>query len=73
MTTLLLRRTIARIVFVSTKSFPDGLLLFGPKHHATILGAAALGVVVIGLAAAYLPARSASRLDPLVALRSGTD
>jgi predicted permease len=45
--------------------------LFGvaPTDPATI-GSAALGLILVATAAAYLPAWRASRVDPLVALRS---
>jgi predicted permease len=45
-------------------------MLFGlaPRDPAT-LGAAAAAMLVLGLAAAYVPARRAARVDPLVALR----
>lgn len=46
-------------------------MLFGvtPADRGTIAGAAAT-LVVFGLAAAFLPARRASRVDPMVALRN---
>src|SRR5262245_18049284 len=48
-----------------------GSLLFGvsPLDPPTLLGAAAL-LAAIGMAAAYVPARAAARVDPMQALRA---
>ncbi len=46
-------------------------LLFGVKaNDPTTLGAAAVGLAMAAVAAAYLPARRAARLDPMLALRN---
>jgi putative ABC transport system permease protein len=47
-----------------------GALLYGVSSTDTaVYAAAALIVVIVGIAANYLPARRASRVDPVVALR----
>jgi predicted permease len=57
------------VAVVATRAL--GSLLFGVEAFdpATYLGVSAL-MVLIGLAACYLPARSASRVDPMESLRA---
>jgi ABC-type antimicrobial peptide transport system permease subunit len=58
-----LAMTLATTRFVS--SFLYGLTPNDPR----ILGAAALILAIVAIVAGYLPARRASRLDPMTALR----
>jgi len=45
-------------------------LLFGVRGGDPLtIGASALLMIAVGLAPAYLPARRASRVDPVIALR----
>jgi ABC-type antimicrobial peptide transport system permease subunit len=47
-------------------------MLFGVSANDPLsIAAAAIVLVAVGLLACYLPARWASRVDPLVALREG--
>ena len=54
---LLMGRALARVLFGLSSADPVSL------------GAASLALILVALAACYLPARSATQIDPLVALR----
>jgi ABC-type antimicrobial peptide transport system permease subunit len=55
--------------FAVTRRLQASLYEITPHDPAT-MAAAAVTLIVAGLAAAYLPARRASRVDPLAALRN---
>jgi ABC-type antimicrobial peptide transport system permease subunit len=48
----------------------EGLLVGVAPTDPVVLGGAALTLAAIGLLASWLPARRASRIDPLEALRT---
>jgi ABC-type antimicrobial peptide transport system permease subunit len=48
----------------------EGLLFQVQPHDLTVYTSASLVLLAAGLAAAYFPARRASRVDPLIALRA---
>jgi lipoprotein-releasing system permease protein len=59
---LLLFRAVARN--------PDGTPMFVIEMQPSLFAIAAAGAILLGLAAAVVPARRAARLDPVVAIRS---
>ena len=58
------------MVVLGASRFVASLLFGVPKNDPLTVGLAVAVLVVVGAAAAYLPARRASRVDPMVALRS---
>jgi ABC-type antimicrobial peptide transport system permease subunit len=54
--------------FMATR-YISGLLFSVPPHDAMTLVGVAAGLVVVSLCACYLPARRATLIDPIVALR----
>jgi len=56
-------------VAVSTTRFLEKLLFGLAPNDPTVLGAAVLMMLAVAAAAAYLPARRAASVDPMVALR----
>jgi lipoprotein-releasing system permease protein len=57
-------------VFARYAKNADGSPLFDLRFTPDLLGGAALVAVVVGLVAAYAPARRAAQLDPAQAIRS---
>jgi predicted permease len=58
------------LVVLAASRFVASLLFGVPKNDPLTLSLAVVVLVAVGAAAAYLPARRASRVDPMIALRS---
>jgi ABC-type antimicrobial peptide transport system permease subunit len=54
---------------IATRSIQSWLFGIERMDPATIV-VTAIGLIVVAVAASYLPARRASRVDPLVAMRA---
>ena len=67
---LLLGLTIGLATSAALARLLEGLLFQVQPHDLTVYAAASGVLLAVGLAAAYLPARRASRVDPLIALRA---
>jgi ABC-type lipoprotein release transport system permease subunit len=48
-----------------------GALLFGSSRDPLSFAGAAIALLIVAAFASFLPARRASRVDPLIALREG--
>jgi hypothetical protein len=67
---LLLGLAIGLATAVALARLLEGLLFQVQPHDLTVYAAVSGVLLAVGLAAAYLPARRASRVDPLIALRA---
>ena len=56
------------VAFIVTRSLETLLFQIEPRDPLTFLGIALL-LIVVALAACYVPARRAARVDPIIALR----
>ncbi len=56
-------------VAVGTTHFLESLLFGLPPNNPLVLGGAVVTMLVVAAGAAYLPARRAANVDPMVALR----
>jgi ABC-type antimicrobial peptide transport system permease subunit len=66
-----LRDSATPIVYFSYLQYPIASMLFGlSANDPTTIAAVSLLLLVAALLAGYLPARKASAIDPIVALRA---
>jgi lipoprotein-releasing system permease protein len=63
--------TVLALFFASVARNPDGSATFPVALTPMLYGRSALVAIIVGLVAAALPARDASRLDPATAIRNG--
>jgi ABC-type antimicrobial peptide transport system permease subunit len=61
---------VGAIAALGLAKFVEGLVFGLKAHHPLTIIASVCLLLVIGLAAGYLPARRAARIDPIVALRT---